>query len=643
MSLIRAICLLSLQCLTIFVTFASTANGQSIVDLNKLSTATIETQTYQEMEELFQRTEQVMLNKLVLDFLNKTFPTALKVPAAIQSTYGLEEKSSSLSTTQVLYILHHTRIHWALMDMYFARVTKENLETGEIKSFRKELRKKIRDIVKQNGLDETINQLNNPTQPVQFKVAGQVSTFDNLTTFVNHPSLNDPMDPHSTHIPADDLKQVVLDFIAGAKKSIMYNVFEFNLLDIAKALAQKNKEGVSVHGGIDEATTTLDERNIAVRDFLLANASDTFKTTLVESAGLNHQKIMVRDWGTPNAAILYLSGNFTQSCIGPEGDLMDIPESLRPQQSIPNANHAISIKGLLPALVTYYQLRKTLIHELRGQNQYPVDGSYLLPGPKNESDQDFIILAYSPNGGMGDVNKDLIHRVITESHGPIWTMQFAFSSPELIQAIEEKAKMEFKEHGAFDFRAVGDPPFARQYWSGFLALSGLQQNTETKIYSEKEDFSLKVHLTDTQLKQWRSGIRIDPKTFGEFHIEVNGEKRKVSAKVHHKVMIFLQDLLAIAGTSFNPSNNAEGNQEQLMLIHSKSAVKRLAGAFAYLYFNSPESLHTHALRRNRYRSTTDGLPSSHELEGQQEIKRATEPPPQKKAKSCERPLTKKTA
>src|SRR5690606_17496050 len=148
-------------------------------------------------------------------------------------------------------------------------------------------------------------------------------------------------------------------------------------------------------------------------DKLLAESTSEFRTHLVNSVGLNHQKIVVRDPYGPNAAVMFLSGNFTQSCLGPEGDAISLPKNERPKGSIPNSNHAVIIKGPVAALVARFELRKIFMHNLRGQSQFPPGGAFKLYGPTDQlrGVPSWIIMAFSPNGGMGDVNRDILARL----------------------------------------------------------------------------------------------------------------------------------------------------------------------------------------------------------------------------------------
>jgi hypothetical protein len=336
-----------------------------------------------------------------------------------------------------------------------------------------------------------------------------------------------------------------------------------------------------------------------VFDMLKEASGAHFKVVAVDPVGINHQKIIVRDAGTEVGQVLYSSGNFTQSCIGPEGDLIDVPRARRPSFSRPNANHAIVVDSPLMALITKYELRKTLVKQLRGR-QYPTSGSFVFTGPvdKATGQKKFAMLAFSPNGGMGDINRDILSRVILASKGPIWDMAFAFSSTEVISAIKERAARDPKD---FDLKTIGDTSFAMRPWSGFLNLSGYDFDKENMLYVENEDpAGLKESLGPQKFARIQKQIRVNPGMFGERTFKIDGVSRRVTVKLHHKSMGFPEMGWAFMGKSFNDSQSAEHNQEQILLIGEKAATTRLQGGFAWLYNQAPQNVADYALFRNKY-------------------------------------------
>lgn len=86
--------------------------------------------------------------------------------------------------------------------------------------------------------------------------------------FANHVILED-----GKARAAQDLKQVLLDFIESAEKSLVLNVFEFDLEDVAKALIRKAKVGVKIRIGMDK--NMIAQRPGAKKVFDLLGAQTT--------------------------------------------------------------------------------------------------------------------------------------------------------------------------------------------------------------------------------------------------------------------------------------------------------------------------------------------------------------------------------
>lgn len=555
-----------------------------------------------QLEKLFALADEIQRHKLLYSYLNDQFADMLVISKDLQMQFGWPEKAKGLSFTQIVYLLNNLPQGFLdLLDSYLKSVTIENSKTESISKLRRELKKKFKELLLSQDIASKFKNMNDPTEPMVVRINDNKDGYEEAKLFVNHPSLVTDEKGNKVVKSGDDLKQVVLDFIKGAKQNIYYNVFEFNLIDVAQELVAQNKKGVRIIGGIDKTTLDMATTNRAVYDYLHSQESKTLNTIAVESVGLNHQKILVRDVGTPNAAVLFLSGNFTQSCIGPEGDLVNLPNQIRPVESLPNANHALLVKGQLPALITKHELEKTLISKIKGQSEFPISGSFLLFGPRNGArERPTMVISFSPNGGMGEVNRDLIKRIILGTKGSIKTMHFAFSSPDLEQAIISRAEQSKNLGNLLNFQAVGDPPFALRDWSVFLHLSGFRVNPETQLYEIDPTNPIVKSLTPEELKQWQNRIRVDLGTFGEFHKIINNENHKISVKLHHKVFIFPEDRISIVGTSFNPSNNAESNQEQLIIVKDEGITRQITEAFDYLYYKSRISVAQRANSKNKY-------------------------------------------
>ncbi len=72
---------------------------------------------------------------------------------------------------------------------------------------------------------------------------------------------------------------------------------------------------------------------------------------------------------------------------------------------------------------------------------------------------------------------------------------------------------------------------------------------------------------------------------------------------HHKILATAN--FAIVGTSFNFSQGAESNNEQLLVFRDKKMSQLVDGMLKYLFENSPGTVHKEALRRNVIRGKVE--------------------------------------
>lgn len=516
---------------------------------------------------------------------------------------SVTQQKNPLTQSQIVFLLKKNPEYIPLLEEVTEQLSKAQAESPEAYAgYLTQVKSQLRSIVQTPQFAEKLAQYESPSQPLTMDLPGGAPGFKTMRLFVNHPVLKDPSDPNSAVLPAQDLRKLVIDFIKGAEQEIWYNVFDFDLKDVATALQNQHlKKNVRVTGGIDAGTIATRPEVQAVYDQLAALESETFRTIPVKSVGLNHQKILLRDPYGPRAAVLFLSGNFTQSCIGPEGDLVNLPKDKRPRTSIPNANHALLVVGSLPAQVTRAELKKTLEAKIRGQSQYPISGSYKIYGDKRagQAEAPSITISFSPNGGEGDVNKSIYVPLIQSSKGPIEAVHFAFSSKQIQTALLEKAAREMQASGVFEFKSVGDTPFAMREWSVFLSLSGLKKDLTSGKYLVDAEAPVLQALGSVGVTDLQNKIRTAPAIYGERHYRLeDGSSAKTTAKIHHKVFIFPEDNTAVLGTSFNPSENAESNNEQIVVVKDANIVRQARGLFGYLFKESARSVNEEALRRN---------------------------------------------
>ena len=436
--------------------------------------------------------------------------------------------------------------------------------------------------------------------------------YEDLQLFVNHPHyVSDtrvPAAENSHLMPADDLRTVWLDFLKSAQRKIIVNVFDFDLQAVADVLVEKSRAGLEVKVGIDNGVIRARKPVKKIYDFLVANGVDV---TAVSGVGLNHQKIVAIDWDSVDEArVLVSSGNLTQSCLGPGGDLE--PLGLHHRFSVPNANHVLTMKSWLLANLVRHELLKTLAPlQLRGA-EYPLSGSYQITGPGVDpltpefNPSPSFSLAFSPGGGGGQINKTMIADVIERTHGPLAMVQFAFSSSAVGGALLQRALREIQAGRHFEFTGIGDTPFSMQYWSQFLKMSGLKLQMledQPRAYVEDEASDWRAALGPDELLRLRKRIRIAPDLYGTHSVKIQNKKYGVTSKLHHKVLV--SEDYAILGTSFNFSEGAETNNEQMLVFRDAALADQARGLIQWISNNSKHTIYDEALRRNKFKKYTD--------------------------------------
>lgn len=575
--------------------------------------------------------DQIYENKELYDYLKSVFKILLNVDAKQATQFNLKPISDGLSEPQLLFLLQKFPEWKAMLIQYLDALqvhTLSQLQTklddvqknkNDFRKFRLEQRKFIRDQATSQKVLEFLKRIKDPTLPFIVRFKDQKIFSLGLESYINHPYLilskkvtNPDLIPKKTQInKSDDLKKVVIEFIRSAKRNIKFNFFEFDLVDVAEELINLNEsKGIKITGGIDKKTIQLKSTNVRVAALFNTQSKikDNFIFSEVDASGLNHQKIIIVDEGTEEARVLFLSGNMTQSCLGPEGDLIGVSHEIHKGKSKPNANNALLVKNSLVAAVAGSELDKILLKRYRGQRDFPVSGSYVFEGELEGEKQTWLKLAFSPNGGIGDVGRDTLNAHIRSEPGAIWAMQFAFSSPEIRDALIDKIKQrviyltdDIPNHLQIipEVLFTGDPSFSLREWAAPLHLSGLKKDVITKKYSVDLDNNLfkglnhkQIVLLENELKK----IRLSTTLFGDFYFPGG---YKASVKLHHKFFSFPNANITTVGTSYNTSNNAEGNMEQIVIVKSESISKKLNGAFLYLYRQSEMSLKERAFWRNK--------------------------------------------
>lgn len=547
---------------------------------------------YGAMFDLIRRTLAGPQGPRVRAFLRQAFRPELTLTPEEQRRHGLPSRLKDVSTSQLMLILQNNPHVAPIIEAYLGEMSVLKPGSAQEKEARKRWRAAFRGLLAEARVNEEFRRLNDPLEPMPLTLPGNAPGYRGAQVFLDHPSYRD-----GAWREPQDLVRVVLDFVRGAEKELMLNVFDFDLAEVADALVAKAASGVKVTVGIDKDVIAQRKDVKAVFDKL--KAAPSVDAVAVDAVGLNHQKMMVRDWSEPRKAkVLFSSGNLTRSCLSPGGDLGG--SGLAAKDSVPNANHIITLESQPAAVTVADSLIKTLAPEyrLRG-NQYPLGGGFqVFGGGPAGPDTSFMALTFSPRGGLGEVNRDIVRRVLLQTRGPVRMLQFAFSSSEVLDALLERARLEKSEGNEFDFKSVGDTAFAMAGWSAFLRLSGyeLHEGPEGKRYRALKSNPLRELLGKEKYEALKKGIRVAPPQYRKHRLAGPKGEIEYDAKLHHKVLI--SGGVAIAGTSFNFSESAEGNNEQMIVFRDPEIVAAMTAAFDGLYLQSRRSVEEEAERRN---------------------------------------------
>lgn len=565
-------------------------------------------------------TRELLTRPTVKEFLRETFEEELK-PTPEQVSQGFKfPRSKDVSETQLMIMLDQNPELMDEIETYIKQVPKKKSSAANIEKLRQKWREKFTDIIANKKVEERFRNLNNPVEPY---IVSEAEGYSNVKVYVNHARGN---------AAADDLKQVWIQEIRKAKKEIALNVFDFDLDEVAEELIKAQKSGISVKIGIDKSV--IETRPEVEAIFKKLKSHGIFVHD-VDSVGLNHQKMMAIDWSMEGQGkVVFSSGNLTQSCLGKEGDLVDVPLKMRPNYSVPNANHVITLDSNVISSIVEHEISKTIDPglQLRG-TEYPLSGAFKIWGGSKSlgKERPFMILAFSPSGAMDGINKNFISQAILRTKGPVKMAQFAFSSKTVEEALFARAKEEIAHGGSFKFQSVGDTPFAMQDWSVFLEMSGLKlqrsKNKETPPkYLEIPNSPWKKLLGEERLEELRKHIRTAPPEYGNHHVSVGGQNVEVSSKIHHKILITgdpSDSRLTVTG-SFNFSAGAESNQEYILVTNDERISTELDSAVDELYKNSENSVFEEAIARNTRNNFEDVIESN--VERAQIRRRKVSPP-----------------
>lgn len=639
------ICLFIIQLSFAFVVQAA----DKTVDYQQIFKPSMEITTNpKEMEYLLDLSLRVMKDPSLYKFVNNAFKTPSNPNPPL------------LSQTKIIYILAQIKENWNNIEKYLGD-NLNNTQPPRVGSIALRAKPHIEKALDEPVFTQILDKISsNPelarklstnisiSHPLLIKDDKVGYTFTEERFTSNHPRYEDPDNEKSRILPAVDQRKVMVDYVKSMSKGdrLFFNFYDFDLIELADALIEAHQRGVEVIGGVDKGVFTEKEAaQVVVKKMI---DSGVF-VELVDSVGLNHQKLIAGIKTRGKSFALFGSGNATQSCNGPEGDLKDIPEKDRPPESKPNPNHITVVDGKYAAVIVASEIKKNVIYKLRGQAGFPIGGAYMLNGKPRENarDNEKVVLVFSPNGGLGDINRDIYSLFFKVAKGPMAGAVFSMSSYELGLDAKDAVVREIKRRREQGkplkglFPIVGDSQFAMRGFSVPLKLSGYQlvefdrsdpfyipgvekiedperfqppekgaqkvkyfiENLEDPIVKEIREL-----MTPEEWAEWRSEIRISPDWFKAKHFDWNGKKLENQVKLHYKGMAIPEMNISNAGSSINFSNAGESNQEQIIISMSRQLTKAFRGAMKYLWdqWSGPEkAIHMEVQRRNRYVSAAD--------------------------------------
>jgi hypothetical protein len=270
-------------------------------------------------------------------------------------------------------------------------------------------------------------------------------------------------------------------------------------------------------------------------------------------------------------------------------------------------------------------------------------GAFQLMGPWDPElrSRDSMLIAFSPNGGLGNIGKDIYSKVFRAGQDTMEGAFFSFSSKDNLDQLFESifriiAIRRAQNLPAMDIlKFVGDSQFALREFSNLLTLSGFKmvdydpldpfkastttpQNidpenplikptiTETKKVYIKDNSDMRLKklkslLTKEEWQNWQDNIRVSPSWFIGGKVNYQGVDFPWQVKLHDKVIIIPDLYISNPGSSINFSESGEANQEQVIIVKSRRIITQLRGAIKYLFdlAGKDNSVAREVLRRNK--------------------------------------------
>lgn len=597
---------------------------------------------------------RVMIAKKVYLYINE------KLSKAAVSQGIIPNKKILLSQTKLIYMLTQLPVDHGVFERILNEIKREAPEANtstDAKTSLKELDPILDKIIQNPEIMRKLISTEAHEQPLVLydvemkegiKKIKRVG-YEGMEFFANHPRYENPDDPASKVIPADDHKKIMVELVKEAKAGdkLYFNFYDFDLTELGEALVLAKQRGVEILGGVD---AKVYQAKPTVKSLIDSMAEKGVVVEKVDSTGLNHQKILVLKSQSGKSKTLFSSGNATQSCSGPEGDLKDVPPELRPSTAIPNPNNMVLITGEIPASIALSEIRKNLVYKLRGQSEFPIGGAFQLMGKwdSKANIRESVLMAFSPNGGLGNVGRDIFSKIFRAGNQSVEGAFFSFSSKDNLDQLFESVFRIVENRRAQNLPAtdiikfVGDSQFALREFSNLLTLSGYKLleydpkdpykvptaaaqtidpenplikptvNENKKVYikdmSDRRLKKLRSLLTKDEWQNWLDNIRVSPNWFMGDKVNYQGTDYMWQVKLHDKVVILPEQFISNPGSSINFSLAGESNQEQILIVVSRLITQQLRGAVKYLFdkVSSVEnSVFREVQRRNKRFSHSD--------------------------------------
>lgn len=582
--------------LFVFISIADVAIGQDIPEYseiensqeyleNKLVLKEQEKIGVEDLQKILELTTELLKRDEVRTFLRNELREFLIISEEMQKNFGFENKIKDISENQLYLLLKLNPKLIPQIEEYLNAVPFSESNDVKYDEIEKRFKDQFKKIVDRKGFRKRFQLFNRPSKPTPLHFKDGSPGYTKIEAYFTTPRLID-----GKVYPEDNVLEKLKSFISEAKSKIYINIFEFDLMEVADELVKAKNRGVEVNIGIDEEHIHNKEN----REKVLKKLQDAnIDVTLVQTSKLNHQKLAVIDPGTEGAKSWLSSGNWTAGGIHPGGDLMERGVGL--EKSDPNANNVIIVHSKLLSIVVEHELRKTINHKLRGvrgDGAYPLSNSWHIKGP---GDSKYMIISFSPNGGLGDVLSTMLSNLIKYSHGSIEFLHFANTAVEDLQSALLQRAMRDKKYGdEFQFRFIGDRKFSLSSGSTALALSGIYFPSYKEVKAGVLEAYKPVSspwvnaFSKEEFEKIQSSIRIAPIHLFDFQkVTMPDGSIETISRIQHNKLIIAGDASTI-GSSLNPSQNSLGNQEQLVILNDSEITAQARAMFDWLYAQTDE-------------------------------------------------------